>query len=139
VAGSLNCFIVRSPEKETGIALLDSEGNTVLEGETSRVAATKGVNYTTVSRAILQFPYLVPPIVLSSQNVILYLARHPSMSIPITTYIILTSFGLGLPTSLAVFPQIGEISAEEVEEKYRNIVDPATGQPYKVFYFNKGL
>lgn len=139
VAGCLNCYIVRSPEKETGVALMDQEGNIVLKGENSQVAASKGVNNTTLSRAILQLPYLIPPLVLSTQGVILYLARHPAMNIPMTTYVILTSFGLGLPTSLAVFPQISEMSVSEVEEKYRDLVNPATGKPYKVFYYNKGL
>ena len=63
VASSLNCYIVRSPEIETGIPLLNEHHETVLKGETSQVAARAGVNSTTLSRAILQAPvYFVPPV-----------------------------------------------------------------------------
>lgn len=43
VASSLNCYIVRSPEIDTGVPLLDSKGKNVMEGETSIIAAKSGV------------------------------------------------------------------------------------------------
>lgn len=139
VAGSLNCYIVRSPELESGISIQDANGDTVLPDETSQIAAAKGVNTTTFTRALLQFPYLVSPAVLSNQRMIIYLARHPTMTIPVTTYLIITTFGVGLPISIAVFPQMSEIPTQALEEKYHQIINPETGHPYDVLYYNKGL
>ena len=139
VASSLNCYIVRSPEIETGVPLVDGEGNNVFEGETSTIAAKRGVYSTTLSRALLQAPvYLLPPLLLSGplQN---YVKQRPAMRVPLTTFLILTAFGIGLPATVAIFPQIGSITPEEVEPKYQHLKDPKTGEQYTIYYYNKGL
>lgn len=140
VASSLNCYIVRSPEIKTGIPLLNADGQDVLKGETSKIAAQCGVNSTTASRALLQAPvYFVPPVLVSLGPIKRYLAKNPRMAVPVTTYLLLCSFGVGLPATVAIFPQISEIGVEDVEEKYQHLRDPKTGKPYEVYYYNKGL
>jgi hypothetical protein len=140
VASSLNCYIVRSPEIKTGIPLLNQDGQDVLAGETSKVAAQRGVNTTTASRAILQAPvYFLPPVLVSLGPIRKYLAKNPRMTVPITTYLLLCSFGVGLPVTVAIFPQISEIDVNDVEEKFKQLQDAHTGKPYQVFYYNKGL
>ena len=141
VASSLNCYIVRSPEISTGIPLTDAHGNNVLEGETSNEAARRGVNSTTISRAILQAPvYFVPPVLMGVLPPFQKLVQNnPRTRVPLTTFLLLCSFGIGLPVSTALFPQIAEMKADEAEPKYQHLVDPSTQQPYKVFYYNKGL
>ena len=63
VASTLNCYIVRAPEIETGIPLQDAAGHDVLPGSTSQVAAAAGVYSTTASRALLQAPIsALPPV-----------------------------------------------------------------------------
>jgi len=142
VASSLNCYIVRSPEIDTGIPLADGDGEEVLPGETSQIAARRGVESTTLSRALLQAPvYFLPPLLMGAvpplRNALL---RHPLMTVPTTTYLLLVGFGIGLPASVAVFPQTGEIRVEEAEEKYRQLKDEKNGgKPYEVLYYNKGL
>jgi len=141
VASSLNCYIVRSPEIQDGVPLVDADGNDVLPGEKSHVAAAAGVYSTTASRAILQAPvYFVPPLLVSTfpplRNLV---ARHPHLTIPITTYCLLVSFGLGLPATVAIFPQQSPIKPTDVETKFQHLRDPKNGQPYKVYYYNKGL
>jgi sideroflexin-5 len=139
VASSLNCYIVRSPEIGTGIPLQNASGENVLPGSTSTVAATAGVYSTTASRAILQAPvYFLPPLLLGTAFRG-YLARKPAMVVPVTTYLLLTSFGVGLPATVAIFPQISSIGADAVEERFQHLRDPATNKPYAVFYYNKGL
>ena len=140
VASSLNCYIVRSPEIDTGVPLVDADGSNVLPNETSKIAAERGVISTTMSRALLQAPvYFLPPILMSTfppiKNAI---ARSPILSIPITTYLVLVCFGLGLPASVAIFPQMGEIKVEEAEKVYQNLRDEE-GKPRSVLYYNKGL
>jgi len=142
VASSLNCYIVRSPEIESGIPLLDPQGNDVLPGETSQVAAARGVRSTTLSRAILQAPvYFLPPVLLSAVGPLrTYLSKAPSArTVPATTFLLLVSFGIGLPATVAIFPQMSEIEADQVEPKFQHLRRPGTNQPYQVYRYNKGL
>jgi len=139
VASSLNCYIVRSPEIETGIPLMDNEGRDVLDGETSTVAATRGVYSTTLSRALLQAPvFFLPPFLLGGpfQNLV---KRKPAIRVPLATFLILTAFGIGLPATIAIFPQIVSITPEEVEPKFQHLKDPRTKEQYSIYYYNKGL
>eukprot|EP00980_Cylindrotheca_fusiformis_P011833 scaffold2816_cov121-Cylindrotheca_fusiformis.AAC.49 len=139
IASSLNCYIVRSPEIETGITLTDKEGKDVLEGETSSEAAKRGVYSTTLSRALLQAPvYFFPPLLLGGpfRKIV---TRNPGIRVPMTTFLTLTSFGIGLPATVAIFPQIEGIAPAEVESKFQGLRDPKTQKPYTVYYYNKGL
>jgi energy-converting hydrogenase Eha subunit A len=141
IASSLNCYIVRSPEIESGIPLLDADGNDILPGATSSIAAAQGVYATTLSRAILQAPvYFVPPLLLTAVPPIRrYLQRNPRMTVPITTGLVLTSFGLGLPLTVAIFPQMATLDAQDVESQFQHLRDPLTARPYEQFFYNKGL
>lgn len=141
VASSLNCYIVRRPEIGTGIPLLNERGENVLPGSTSSVAAKAGVYSTTASRAALQAPvYFLPPILLATLPPLKrYLTKAPQMTVPITTFLLLTSFGIGLPATVAMFPQISSVDAKDVEERFQHLRDPQTNKPYDVFYYNKGL
>jgi hypothetical protein len=142
IASSLNCFIVRSPEIDSGVPLLNDRLEKVLpDGETSCEAAERGVISTTASRAILQMPvYFVPPLLLEIVEPIKnFLEQNPSSILPVTTYLLLVSFGVGLPATVGMFPQMSKIDASDVEEKYQNLIDPKTGEPYTDFLYNKGL
>jgi hypothetical protein len=140
VASSLNCYIVRSPELETGISLMDENYDEVLKGETSKVAAAEGVNSTTLSRAVLQAPVMFfPPLLCSMGPIRSYIARNPAMAVPATTYVLMLCFGVGLPSTTAIFPQMAQIDANQVEDKFKHLRNPKTNKPYEVFYYNKGL
>jgi hypothetical protein len=143
VASSLNCYVVRSPEIVTGIPLFDEHGDPVLpmEDNTSSIAARRGVESTTASRAILQAPvYFVPSLLMGVLPPLKKLvASHPAARVPLTTFLVLTSFGLGLPATIAIFPQVSQIKTEDAEPKYQHLINPATNKPYEVFYYNKGL
>lgn len=142
VASSLNCYIVRSPEISSGIPLLNSDYENISnDGRTSQIAAKQGVYSTTASRALLQAPvYFLPPVLMGTipflKNII---KRNPAMSVPLTTYLVLVSFGLGLPATVAIFPQMAEIDIKDVEEEFQGLRDPKTGLPYQKLYYNKGL
>mmetsp|Transcript_3254 Transcript_3254/g.3601 ORF Transcript_3254/g.3601 Transcript_3254/m.3601 type:complete len:139 (-) Transcript_3254:710-1126(-) len=117
-----------------------SVGNNVCPGDTSQVAATRGVNSTTLSRALLQAPvYLVPPLLLAAGPLKSLVTKHPQLTVPLTTYCLLVSFGIGLPATVAVFPQIAEIDPKDVEEKFQHLRTEKTGQAHTVFYYDKGL
>jgi sideroflexin-5 len=140
LASCLNCYIVRSPEIETGVPLLHPQSLAPIfpPGESSSAAAKKGVLETVASRAILQVPvYFVPPLLTATAFSSLLIA-NPALSVPLTTYLLLVSFGFGLPFAIAVFPQFGDISSEEVEEKFRGVKD-SSGKTVERFKYNKGL
>jgi len=142
VASSLNCYIVRSPEIDSGVPLVNSNGDDVLPNETSKIAAERGVNSTTLSRALLQAPvYFLPPVLMGAIPLVKNaLLRNPAMRVPVTTYLLLVCFGIGLPASVAIFPQMGEIKVEDAEEKYHKLQDEKNGgKPYEVLFYNKGL
>jgi len=147
VASSINCYVVRSPEIDTGIPLLDKHGTPVSDPTKnnatciSQIAAAKGVESTTLSRAILQAPvYFVPSLLMGVLPPLKrILEKHPSTRVPMTTFLVLASFGLGLPATIAIFPQVSSIAASSVEPKYQHLIDPETQKPYQVFYYNKGL
>lgn len=140
VASSLNCYIVRSPEITTGVPLLDQNFDDVAPGKTSKVAAKSGVHSTTASRAILQAPvYFLPPFLMGSLPILKRIvAKNPAMSVPLTTYLVLVSFGLGLPATVAIFPQMAEIDVASVEEEFQGLRGK-DGVPYQKFFYNKGL
>jgi len=140
VASSLNCYIVRSPEITSGVPLLNDDFEDVAPGQTSQVAARNGVNSTTASRALLQAPvYFLPPVLIGSLPVLKRaVARNPALSVPLTTYLVLVSFGLGLPATVAIFPQMAEIDVQDVEEHYQGLRGK-DGLPYQKLYYNKGL
>jgi sideroflexin-5 len=139
VASSLNCYIVRSPEIRTGVPLLNENGDNVLPGATSQEAASRGVYSTTASRSLLQAPvYFVPPLLMQAPPVQKYLAKNPAMTVPTTTFFLLVCFGIGLPASVAIFPQMAQIEAKDCEAPYQHLRN-AKGEPYHVYYYNKGL
>jgi sideroflexin-5 len=157
VASSLNCYIVRSPEIESGIPLLDEHYQPILVAETttstttttttttmvpatSQVAAQQGVYSTTLSRAMLQAPvYFLPPLLVGLGPLKQLLVKHPTYKIPLTTTLLLLSFGLGLPATIAMVPQMATIDASQVEPQFQQLQNPTTGKPYAVYYYNKGL
>lgn len=140
VASSLNCYIVRSPEIDSGVPLLNNHGEDVLPDTTSKIAAKNGVYSTTASRAILQAPvYFLPPLLVGSLPAFKrLLAKHPAASVPLTTYLVLVAFGLGLPSTVAIFPQIAEIDVQDCEEEFQALAGK-DGLPYQKLYYNKGL
>jgi sideroflexin-5 len=120
---------------------MDNNGSNVAPGETSSKAAAQGVYLTTASRALLQAPvYFLPPLLLSTLGPLSRLLLiQPQLTVPVTTFLLLTSFGIGLPATVAMFPQISMIRASAVEPAFQSLINPQTQKPYTHFYYNKGL
>ena len=128
VASSVNCVIMRWPETQTGIKVYASNGEEV---GSSKMAAFKAIQETVVSRMLLQLPVFVfPPLMTMLPPVSRFLKRNPKLNTPVMTGFLLLGFGLGLPASIAAFPQQGEIQERKVEEEFRGKGD---------LKYNKGL
>ena len=90
--------------------------------------------------------YFVPPLLTSMVPPLkAIITRTPSLSVPITTYLLLVSFGVGLPGACAVFPKISSVEFEELEEEFKEEVE-RRGGPKIVFggdgdkaWFDRGL
>ena len=129
VASSVNCVIMRWSETQTGIKVYTSDGEEV---GNSRAAASKAIRETVVSRMLLQVPVFVfPPLMTMLPPISRFLKRNPRFSTPIMTGFLFLGFGLGLPASIAAFPQEGEIAESQLESE--------TLQGRGNLKYNKGL
>lgn len=130
-AAAINVILMRRGELETGIDVYDEDGNVV---GTSRNAAEKALIEMTLSRMALPIPvFAFPPI---GATIIESLTRatrnRPRMSFVINTSLLFIGFGFGLPATIAIFPQIGTISLEQLESEFQSL-------PPQLFRYNKGL
>lgn len=138
IASSSNAYIMRKPEISTGISLVDADGKEVGPvGARSKVAATKAVQETVMSRVILQFPvFFLPPVLLAIPPFSTIAATSSVAGLSVMAFLTTVAFGLGLPGAVAYFPQIGTLTADEVEPEFKEAALKAPGQK---LYYNKGL
>ncbi|KAL9645832.1 hypothetical protein ABK040_003564 [Willaertia magna] len=136
VANVLNIGMMRKEEMVQGISVFDKEGN--VYGK-SAVAGQMGVAQTIASRIILIAPsMIVQPILMNSLEAKGLLKS--SLSKNITNLVLLTVFiGGFLPLGIGIFPQICSIDADKLEDQFKNVTNPKTGEKVNTFYYNKGL
>jgi tricarboxylate carrier len=138
VASSSNAYIMRSPEIETGVSLVDTNGKEIVPGARSKTAARKAVMETVYSRILLQLPtFFLPPLFMMLPPVAVAAAASPVVSITANTFVTLVGFGLGLPAAVAVFPQTGELPVDEIDNEQVKAAAKARG--LTSVYYNKGL
>jgi len=90
--------------------------------------------------------YFLPPFLTSALPPLkAIITRTPALGIPITTYLLLVSFGFGLPGACAVFPKISSISTDDLEDEFKAEVERLGGAK-EVFggdgdkaWFDRGL
>ncbi|CDW88434.1 sideroflexin [Stylonychia lemnae] len=133
-AGFLNTFCMRKVEMTNGIEVFRDQDLTEKVGK-SKVCAERAIMETATSRIFLSFACLMTP------AVIFYaferMGRTPSGSkakIFFEAGVFTFSLMFALPASIALFPQIGVMKIDQVEQELRSI-----NQDIKVLYYNKGL
>uniref|UniRef100_A0A1A7WSN2 Sideroflexin 4 n=1 Tax=Iconisemion striatum TaxID=60296 RepID=A0A1A7WSN2_9TELE len=119
---------IRSEESETGIKVFDSDGNAV---GVSKAAGEKAVRETALSRAVLFGTTAAVPnlLVLLLRQTRLF-QRNPLLAAPCHYVSIALVFGLMIPVSFSLFPQLGTIKGKEVEEEL---------QAGEELYYHRGL
>ena len=138
IASSSNAYIMRSPEIETGVALTDADGKEIVSGSRSKTAAKKAVMETVYSRMLLQLPtFFLPPLFMMLPPIASAAAASPVVSITVNTFVTLVGFGLGLPAAVAVFPQIGELNVNEIDDA--KLKEAAKARGLQTVFYNKGL
>ena len=150
-AGALNVLLMRAGELTTGIDIYyepdkslplsaakpDEASSPVVVGS-SQIAAKKALKEMTISRMVFPLPiFLLAPIGMSLIDPILRKNRR-HLTLPFQSAFVFLGFGLGLPATIALFPQIGTVEASCLEEKFQNLRDPG-GNTVTVFRYNKGL
>ncbi|XP_044071205.1 sideroflexin-4 [Siniperca chuatsi] len=126
-----NVFTIRSEESETGIQVFDSSGNPV---GLSKAAGEKAVRETALSRAVLFGTTAAVPnlLVLLLQRKRLF-QRNSLLVAPLRHISVAFVLGLMIPVSFSLFPQLGTIRKENVEEELQAVADD--GQ----LYYHRGL
>lgn len=138
-AAAMNVVLMRSGELTTGIDIyyeqetptisIDSalvvaaepnEASRPVVVGSSQIAAKKALKEMAISRMVLPLPvFLMAPLGMSLVEPILKKNRR-LLAVPFQTAFVLLGFGLGLPATIALFPQIGMAEASGLEEKFQN-------------------
>lgn len=134
-AGYLNAWFMRKTEIEKGIDVLDENGTSYGK---SKVCAKTAVTQTAISRYILTIPIFIPPLMLIATERMGMMPRNFYLKTLVEVSYISLELYVAVPLGIAMYPQIGKINANELEEEFRNIRDER-GVAVKEFYFNKGL
>uniref|UniRef100_A0A3B4A1B7 Sideroflexin 4 n=1 Tax=Periophthalmus magnuspinnatus TaxID=409849 RepID=A0A3B4A1B7_9GOBI len=100
----LNLSTVRSEETDNGIQVFDSEGNAV---GLSKAAGEKAVRETALSRAALIGATAAGP----------NLIKRSLLLVPLRPFSVVFLLGLMIPVSFSLFPQLGTIKKENLEEE----------------------
>ncbi|XP_070833289.1 sideroflexin-4 [Chaetodon trifascialis] len=124
-------FTVRSEEAETGIQVFDSSGNPV---GFSKAAGEKAVRETALSRAALfgitgAVPNLLGLLLQRSR----FFQRSSLLVTPLRHISVAFALGLMIPVSFSLFPQLGTIKKEKVEEELQAAVGEGP------IYYHRGL
>ncbi|XP_071337465.1 sideroflexin-4 [Trachinotus anak] len=126
-----NVSTVRSKESETGVRVFDSSGNPV---GISKAAGQKAVNETALSRAAMfGVTAAVPNLLVSLLKRTRPFQRNPMLVAPLRHISVAFVFGLMIPVSLSLFPQLGTIKREKLEEELQAAA--ADGQ----LFYHRGL
>ncbi|KAM4636669.1 sideroflexin-4 [Discoglossus pictus] len=112
---AFNVLIVRIPEIENGIDVMDKAGNIV---GVSQRAGEKAVRETALSRAaLIGVTSLMPTLVRRTLQRTRFILRNPRALAPIKHVAAALVFGLMIPVSFGLFPQHGKIQRADLEAK----------------------
>lgn len=112
-----NLITVRSEEPENGIQVFDSEGNAV---GLSKAAGEKAVRETAISRAaLLGTTAAGPNLILALLQRTRFFQRRSLLLAALRPFSTVFIFGLMVPASFSLFPQLGTIKKENLEEELR--------------------
>ncbi|TMW56486.1 hypothetical protein Poli38472_006496 [Pythium oligandrum] len=135
-AGAFNAVSMRFNEFVEGIDILDEEGE--VRGR-SVAAGRQSLGQVALTRVALPMPILLlPPYIIEGLNKarLMPKTKYPRLITEITV-VTLCLWG-ALPAAVALFPQKGSISADKVEDAFKNLTD-RQGKRIEHFTYNKGI
>nr|XP_033797877.1 sideroflexin-4 [Geotrypetes seraphini] len=126
-----NLVIVRAAEVEKGIQVVDKHGNVI---GVSKKAGEKAVKETSISRAsLIGTTVLVPNLLTHVLQRIRFIQKSSVILTPIRHIAAVITFGMMIPVSFSLFPQIGTILRTDLEEEIQ-----LSTEETELFY-NRGL
>ncbi|XP_033956647.1 sideroflexin-4 [Pseudochaenichthys georgianus] len=127
----ISVYTVRSEESQTGIKVFDSNGNLV---GLSKAAGQKAVKETALSRAALfGTTAAVPSLLITLLWRTRVIQKSSVLIAPLRYMSVAIGFGLMIPVSFSLFPQLGTIKKENVE---KNLQETACDG---LLYYHRGL
>ncbi|XP_027857421.1 sideroflexin-5a isoform X3 [Xiphophorus couchianus] len=130
-ANICNVVLMRHTELSDGIAVLDDSGKVV---GTSKIAARHALLETALTRVVMPMPIMVlPPMVMAVLEKLPLLQRRQRLVLPVHSLVCLAAFGLALPLAISLFPQMSQISANQLEPEIAAATD------CQILTYNKGL
>lgn len=126
-----NVLTVRSEESDTGIQVFDSNGNPV---GLSKAAGEKAVRETALSRAALfGTTAAVPNLLFLLLQRSRFFQKNSLLAAPLRHISVAFILGLMIPVSFSLYPQLGTIKKENIEEELQAA---AVDGP---LYYHRGL
>ncbi|XP_056350784.1 sideroflexin-4 [Oenanthe melanoleuca] len=122
--------IVRSPEFDNGIEVMDRNGNVI---GVSKKAGEKAVMETALSRAVLFGTTFFLPEVLMYFVQRARFVKNPRALGPVRMFVIMSVLAGMLPVSFSMFPQCGEIKRADLEPEI------LTSTEETEFFYNRGI
>jgi hypothetical protein len=136
-AGFLNSYCMRGKEMEQGIDVFADEQMTEKLG-ISKVCAKKAVKETATSRIFLSIGCLITPaIIFYMFEKIGRYPKTPMIRVPFETAVFLVALLGSLPLSIAIFPNIGSLAVESLDEDLKK--ELKAKEFNGMVYYNKGL
>ena len=133
-ANIVNLLCMRSRELSEGIDVLDNRGERV---GTSKVAAAQAIRDTALTRVVLPMPNLIlAPVLISLLERTSFVRSYPKVFLPAQVAVVSLCFGFGLPFSLSLFEQEGEVAADMLEP---HLQQAARDRGLAALRYNKGL
>ncbi|NXG07860.1 SFXN4 protein, partial [Sakesphorus luctuosus] len=130
VTSAFTAAMVRSPEFENGIQVMDRNGNVV---GVSRNAGEKAVRETALSRAVLFGTTFFVPELLTHFVQRAKLVKSPRALSSVRLFLITSVLAGMVPVSLSMFPQCGQIKREDLEPEILSSTEETE------FFYNRGI
>ncbi|KAG6937470.1 sideroflexin 4 [Chelydra serpentina] len=128
---AFNVVIVRGTEYENGIEVMDKNGKVI---GVSQKAGMKAVKETALTRAALfGTAVMIPESLLYCLQRTNFLLKNPRTLIPLRLLLTVSAVGALLPVSFSVFPQLGEIKRDDLEEEILSSTEETE------FFYNRGV
>uniref|UniRef100_A0A3Q2U7G1 Sideroflexin 5a n=1 Tax=Fundulus heteroclitus TaxID=8078 RepID=A0A3Q2U7G1_FUNHE len=130
-ANICNVVLMRHTELSDGIDVIDDSGKVV---GTSKIAARHALLETALTRVVMPMPIMVlPPMIMAVLEKLPLLQRQRRLVLPVHSLVCLASFALALPLAISLFPQMSQISVNQLEPEI------ATATDCEIVTYNKGL
>ncbi|NWU27464.1 SFXN4 protein, partial [Dyaphorophyia castanea] len=122
--------MVRSPEFDNGIEVMDRNGKVV---GVSKKAGEKAVMETALSRAVLfGTTFFLPEVLMYGVNRARFV-KNPRALSPVRMFVVMSVLAGMLPVSFSMFPQCGEIKRADLEPEILSSTEETE------FFYNRGI